>query len=347
MSPIHFTRITLASLTCLMALTVTVYSQTAPSSAAGAAAQQKPTGPTILAPSTGQAPRVAGRSTLYCAGYIRYQKFRKTPEIVGAEEEQEQRTFSEGDIVYLNAGTQQGIKPGQEFQIIRPRGDVKGVYRQKQGFLGTYVQELGQLQVFKVNEDTAAAQITFSCDTVLLGDLVTEIPYRESPLERSNIVFNRFADPTGKQTGRLMMARDGREMVTENDVVYIDLGAEDNVKQGDYLTIYRPLGTGNVTRVDNEESARGRATGFQSDRYRGGGVGIQAQRAKDSTGFVDNEGRYRYKPITTREIKRHRPLMPRKIVGEMVIIALQSRTATAIITKAVAEVHTGDWVEIQ
>jgi len=144
-----------------------------------------------------------------------------------------------------------------------------------------------------------------------------------------------------------MMAKDNREMVTRNDIVYIDLGSEDQIKTGDYLTVYRPLGTGNITRFDNEEMARNRATGFQSDRFRGGGIGNQANRAKDKTAFVDADGRYRYRPITTREVKRHRPLMPRKIVGEIVVIDVQMRTATAIITRVAGEVHTGDWVEIQ
>lgn len=269
------------------------------------------------------------------------------PEIVGAEQEQEQRTYADGDIVYLNAGSQQGIKEGQKFQIIRPRGDVKGVHKQKRGFLGTYIQEIGQLQVFKVRENTSAAQITFTCDAALLGDLLAPVPDRESPLQRAEENLDRFADPTGKQTGRLMMAKDNREMVTRNDIVYIDLGSEDQIKRGDYLTIYRPLGTGNVTRVDNEEMARNRATGFQSDRYRGGGLSNQGSRAKDETAFVNANGRYRYRPITSREVKRHRPPMPRKIVGEMVIIDVQTRTATAIITRVANEVHTGDWVEIQ
>jgi hypothetical protein len=144
-----------------------------------------------------------------------------------------------------------------------------------------------------------------------------------------------------------MMAKDSREMVARNDIVYIDLGSEDQIKPGDYLTVYRPLGTGNITRVDNEESARNRATGFQSDRFRGGGFSSQASRAKDETAFVNSEGRYRYRPITSKEVKRHRPPMPRKIVGEMVVIDVQTRTATAIITRVVGEVHTGDWVEIQ
>ena len=308
---------------------------------------QEPPRPTVIVPTANQPQRIADRTRLYCAGYIRTQKLSHMPEIVGAVEEQEQRRYSDGDIVYINEGSQQGIREGQTFQIIRPRGDVKGVHREKIGFLGTYIQEVGQLQVFKVRENSSAAQITFTCDAALLGDLLAPVPDRESPLQRTDANLDVFADPSGKQTGRLMMAKDNREMVTSNDIVYIDLGSEDQVKPGDYLTVYRELGTGTITHIDNEEIARNRAGGFQSDSFRGGGIGLQANRAKDKTGFVNAEGRYRYRPITTREVKRHRPLMPRKIVGEIVVIDVQLRTATAIITRVAGEVHTGDWVEIQ
>jgi hypothetical protein len=330
-----YLKATLFALACLSALAFTTNAQT-----------PAPT-PQVVMPSAAPAPKVAGDSSLYCAGFIRYQRLPHMPEIVGALEEQEQFTYSNGDVVYLNAGSQDGIKEGQNFQIIRPRGDVKGVHKQKRGFLGTYVQEIGQLSVFKVNEHTSAAKITFACDMALLGDLLASIPDRESPLLRTESNLDQFAAPSGKPTGVLMMGKDGREMVTRNDIVYIDLGGEDKVNAGDYLTIYRPLGTGNITRVDNEEGARGRVKGFNSDRFGGGGFGIQASRAKDETAWVHPEGRYRYRPITSKEVKAHRPDMPRKIVGEMVIINVEARTATAIITRAVGEVHTGDWVEIQ
>lgn len=331
----RFFKALLLSLPCLLALPF-------------AASAQAPTPtPKVIVPAVEQPREVAGKSNLFCAGSIRHQRLPEMPEIVGAEQEQEQRTFAHGDIVYINRGAQQGIKEGQKFQIIRPRGDVKGVHKEKLGFVGTYIQDIGQLQVFKVWQNIAAAQITFSCDMALFGDLLAPIPDRVSPLHRTYENVDRFADPTGKQTGRLMMAKDSREMVTRNDIVYIDLGAEDQVKAGDYLTIFRPLGTGNITRVDNEEMARNRATGFQSDRFRGGGFSNQASRAKDETALVDADGRYRYRPITSREVKRNRPPMPRKIVGEMVIIDVQLRTATAIITRVTSEVHTGDWVEIQ
>ena len=331
----RFFKALLLSLPCLLALPFAASAQT-----------PTPT-PTVIVPTVEQPRPVASKSSLFCAGYISHQRLPEMPEIVGAEEEQEQRTFADRDVVFINRGAQQGIKEGQNFQVIRPRGDVKGVYKEKLGFVGTYIQDVGQLQIFKVWQNTAAAQITFSCDMILFGDLLAPIPDRVSPLQRAYENVDRFAEPSGKQTGRLMMAKDSREMVTQNDIVYIDLGAEDQVKTGDYLTIFRPLGTGNLTRVDNEEMARNRATGFQSDRYRGGGFSNQASRAKDETAFVDADGRYRYRPITSKEVKDNRPPMPRKIVGEMVIIDVQSRTATAIITRVTSEVHTGDWVEIQ
>jgi hypothetical protein len=335
MPPFRYSKALLLSLACLLPCAFKAHAQT-----------PAPT-PQLVMPTQNEPLRIAGKSSLYCAGYIRYQRLSHMPEIVGAEEEQEQRTYADRDVVYLNEGSEQGIKEGQTFQIIRPRGDVKGVHKQKVGFIGTYVQEIGQLQVFKVRKNTSAAQITFTCDMALLGDLLAPIPDREAPLERAEGNLDRFADPSGKQIGRLMMAKDSREMVTRHDIVYIDLGAEDKIKRGDYLTIYRPLGTGNITRVDDEENARNRATGFQSDRFRGGGFSIEGSRAKDSTAFVNAEGRYRYRPITSKEVKRHRPVMPRKIVGEMVVIDVQARTATAIITRVTGEVHTGDWVEIQ
>ena len=335
MAPFRNLKASLFALVCLLALAFSTNAQS-----------PTPT-PQLIMPTAAQPLRVAGKSSLYCAGYIRYQRLPPMPEIVGALEEQEQRTYADGDVVYLNTGSSRGVKEGQTFQIIRPRGDVKGVHKQKYGYLGTYVQDIGQLQVVKVWENTSAAQITFSCDMTLLGDLLSPIPDRESPVQRAEADLDRYAAPSGKHTGRLMMAKDSREMVTQNDIVYIDLGSEDQINRGDYLTVYRPLGTGNITRVDNEESARNRATGFQSDRFRGGGFSNQASRAKDETAFVNAEGRYRYRPITSREVKKHRPPMPRKIVGEMVVIDVQSRTATAIITRTVSEVHTGDWVEIQ
>jgi hypothetical protein len=299
----------------------------------------------IILPQERPATPVVGRSDLYCAGFIQYVPAPINPEIVGGEQEQEQRVYTEGDVVFINAGTQQGITVGQDFAIVRPRGQLTSKFTTKKGWLGVYMEELGQLRVTNVKERVSVAVITNSCETILLGDLLRQINNRVVPAERTEMALDRFADPSGKQRGRIVLARDGREYLTRNQIVYIDLGAEDSVRAGDYLTVYRPAGTGNVTRIENEEIARSQSGGFESDRYRGGKFSIQSQRSKDYTNtpglFFKNE------PITTHEIKRHRPPVPRKVVGEMMILNVQTRTATAIITRIAQEIHTGDFVELQ
>ena len=149
-------------------------------------------------------------------------------------------------------------------------------------------------------------------------------------------------DPNSKPLGRIVMARDSREMISLEQVVYIDLGAEDNVRVGDRLTVYRPVGKGGVTHFREEEVTPAASYGFESEAYRGGRFSNQAPRVQNP----NNNGIYG--PIqTTAKVKRQRPRLPRKNVGEMVVLNVQRRTATAIITRAVQEVHTGDYVEVK
>jgi hypothetical protein len=286
--------------------------------------------------------RVASSNELYCGGFIQYAPAPNKVQIIGGEEEQEQRVYSQGDYVYINAGSNQGVAVGQEFSVVRPRGQFTSDFTKKKGWLGVYTQELGRLRVVDVKERVSVARVAFSCEMMLLGDLLRAANERAAPYVRNEVELNRFADPTGKQKGRIVLSRDGREAPTVNDIIYIDLGTEDNIKPGDYFTIYRPLGTGNVTRFRDEEVTPAASAGFESERYKGGKFSNKAQRVQDP----NNTGVYG-PMVTTPDVKRNRPPMPRKIVGELVVLSVQQRTATAIITRVAQEVHTGDFVELQ
>jgi hypothetical protein len=279
---------------------------------------------------------------LNCAGYIEYEPNYSGFEVVGAEQEQEQATFSVGNLVFINAGSQQGVKVGQEFQVVRPRGRFKTKLTRKSGWLGVYTQEVGRLRVTVVKERMSVAQVASSCEMILLGDLLRSVPNRVSPHAGETAELDRFADPTGKQNGRIVLAREMREMISRQQIVYIDLGTEDNLKEGDRLTVYRPTGTGNILRFRDEEVAPSSNYGFESESFRGGRFSINSQRVENAS-----RGDIHGPVMTTPKVKRRRPEMPRKIVGEIVVLNVQARTATAVVTRIAQEIHTGDFVEVK
>ncbi len=281
---------------------------------------------------------LVGPNNLYCAGYVQTEPINTSAKIVGADNEQEAYTFAQGNDLYVNVGASKGAKVGDMFAVVRPRGQVETRWTKK-GDLGYYVQEVGALEVVRVKQEVSVVRVKTSCDVLLLGDLLQPIQPRMSPMFEQRPALDLFADPSGKAMGRIFLARDYREMVSREQVVYIDLGAEDGVKSGDYLTIFRPLGSGGVTPYSQKETVSARDEGFQSDTFRGGKFSNQAARKKgDKT-----QG----KVVTSAMAKADRPTDLRKIVGELVILSVQGKTATAMIVRTAQEIHTGDWVEMQ
>lgn len=307
-------------------------------------AGQQPESRVVFETFPAQAAATVKSAEARCGGFIEYAPRDYRLEVVGAEQEQEQRIYSQGDYVFINAGTDLSLRLGQEFAVIRPRGQFKSKFSRKNGFLGVYTQEVARLKLTEVRERTSVAIITTSCQSVLIGDQLRGSYSAVAPTLRPEAQLAQFIDPeTGKQQGRIVLARDGREALSRSQVVFIDLGAEDNVKAGDFLTIYRFIGKGNVSRFRETEIANSSSEGFESDVFRGGKYSNQAQRAK----HPNETGVFGAPTVKTPKTRDRRPSLPRKVVGEIVITDVQRRTATAVITRIAQEIHTGDYVIAQ
>jgi len=281
---------------------------------------------------------VVERNNLYCAGYVQNSPMNTAMQLVGGLEEQEQYVYSQNNFVYLSLPASGRLNVGDLMSVVRPRGKVKSKWSKK-GKLGYYVQEVGAVEIVRVKADHAVARIKTSCDNFLLGDIVQPIPSRVSPLFQERPALDRFADASGKNVGRLIMARDSKEVIAREDIVYIDLGAEDNVQVGDYVTVFRSLGKGGLMMPNESEHTLASSYGYNSDEYKGDKFSNQAPRREG-----DNAGG---RPISQKEAKSGRPSNLRKVVGELVVINVKERTATAVVVRTGQEIHTGDWVEIQ
>lgn len=282
----------------------------------------------------------AHESETRCGGFIEQTAQASAGQIVGGYEETERRLFAQSNLLYIDAGAQAGVREGQEFTVVRPRGRFSSKFSRK-GTLGVYTEEVGRVRVVRVRDRVSVAEVTRACSDILLGDLLRPYAPREVPPARGSGALDQFAEPTGKQAGRIVLARDGRETVSRDDVVFVDLGAEDNIKVGDYLTVFRPDGHGELFNFGDEQVANSRHD-YASNEL-GGGVGFsnQSQRVKNVDGPKSGD------TVKTPKIKRSRPPVPRKVVGELVVLRVEGRTATAVVTRIVQEIHTGDAVELQ
>ncbi|MDI1240983.1 MAG: hypothetical protein PSX80_03560 [bacterium] len=279
--------------------------------------------------------RVAEGNNVQCAGYVTSSPIDTSSRLVGGWNEQDGWLYAQGQLVYLNTA---GAKVGDRFAVVRPRGKVNTKWSSK-GSLGMYVQEVGSVEVVRVNGDHSVAKVHRSCDNFLLGDVVRPMETREVPMYVQRPALDVFADSSGKAKGRLFMARDQREALSKDQIVYIDLGSEDNVQVGDYVTVFRPIGKGNI--VGDETANESVPTGvsdYGSSHYKGGGFSNQSYRKSGDN--ADGAA------MTTGKAKAGRPDM-RKVVGELVVLNVKERTATAVIVRNAQEIHPGDWVEIQ
>jgi len=228
--------------------------------------------------------------------------------------------------VFLNRGRSAGVQPGAVYYIIRPVGELKHPFTKKR--LGFYVRELGLLRVLEVGDKTSTAEITVSCDTVSFGDLLK--PYEEyaGPNVGEARPLPRYGEGTGGTTGQIVMSPGYHENLSANRVVFIDLGTRQNVQPGDLFTIYREIGRREgVTNVPQDKVVQNRSGGYGSDRFRGGEYSIQEM------------------PVPQEKILTERPPLPRKVLGELVVLKSEKSASVAMITRTTAEVQIGDHIE--
>lgn len=178
-----------------------------------AAFAQRPTPtPEVVIPKGNENLPVAGKTNFYCAGFIQTAPVDTSYELVGADNEADGHIYSQGRFVYFRGGANRSVKVGDKFSVIRPRGRVESRWTKKKN-IGFYVQELGMVEIIRVKNGVSIAEIKTSCDNFQFGDLLQPIPNRVSPKFEERPALDLFADPTGKTRGKILMAKDARELL--------------------------------------------------------------------------------------------------------------------------------------
>mgnify|MGYP001048190457 CR=1 FL=1 len=209
--------------------------------------------PTERSSSTAPFP-VGWEDDMYCAGWIGLENEPVTGRIVAAEFEDSRAMFGVGDLVYSDVGSRDGLMAGQEFWVIRPAHEVP-----KPGSdfdtLGRFYLTPARARVVCAQEETAILELTESCDPSYIGDLLIPFEPIPIPLVRASAPLTQCDPASGKTGGLIVEVKDRATPVGTDSVVFLDLGEEDGLYPGDFLTVYRPRNDAGTIRTLLGEAA--------------------------------------------------------------------------------------------
>jgi outer membrane protein OmpA-like peptidoglycan-associated protein len=254
---------------------------------------------------------------VYCAGYIASPSPAPMGHVAGGWYTPHQQEFGTNDWVYLKGG---GFELGKTYEVVRPARDQNHMRHfsgqmMQIGSAGQPVFEVGQVKVTELRGNIAIAQVQFSCDGMFAGDSVVAMPDRPLPLYHGPMTFERFAPENGKMTGRIILTKDFDMLIGTRSKVYLNIGADKGVKQGDWFRITRDY---TATRKD------------EVDRISWG--------PRD---LVD-DSQAQPKRLPMNELHT----LPRRSLGELVITQVEAKSATGVVTFALEEMFVGDMVEM-
>lgn len=263
---------------------------------------------------------------IYCAGFISRQSLPDANFIAGGLHTPGTTKFQRGDIVYLS-GT--GYTTGQQYEIIRALRDrneyeLFGGQRKLLKQTGQPYGEIGRVKIVDTRSRSAVGVVEYACDPINPGD--TAIPFVEKPMVpfHAPFKFDRFLPSSSKLSGRIVLSKDFDSEVGTGQKVYLNLGANQGVKIGDY---YRAVRSYDADLKDPVDSLSFKAALSEDTQLK--------QPSVDPARFTRSNG-----PVI------HVRDLPRRGVGELVIIGVTPTTATAMVVFAPEDIHAGDDVEL-
>jgi hypothetical protein len=215
--------------------------QQKPELAGGGLAQAPPQITRIesAAPQTTEAaPQPLGyESEVLCFGFLGSDNETFLASVIGAENSAEQTDFTTPNLLYLDAGYDRGIQPGQEYWLVVPGDEV--IHPMSGKPMGRFYQYRGRAVVLCVQGRTAIVRVTLACSDIPMGSFIKAYEPVPIPLGRKAPATAACDPPSGKAGGRIVYARDGVVAIGADTDVLIDLGVAEGVQPGDQLTIFR------------------------------------------------------------------------------------------------------------
>lgn len=253
---------------------------------------------------------------MYCSGFITSEKVSDKLFVAAGHNSPDQSRFGgPSDTIFIHG---HDIKEGERYQIIRRvrdsnhyelyPGEASAIRNAGQAYF-----ELAVVKIVDVQRNTGIAKFEMSCADVMPGDLAIPLVERQAPPFRK-VSLDRYAPPNGKAVGRIIMAQEFDDYLGSKYKAYINMGANQGLKPGDYLRATR---TYSYTFHDFEA-----------------GLSLKASVYEDTQDHPEH--------LPTGDLSS----LPRRTLGDMIVLQVHPKSSTVMILTALEDIHVGDGVEV-
>ena len=191
-------------------------------------------------------------SDLYCS-FMVLDEERPLMQIIGAEREYEKEMLSDGDVLYVNQGKNDGLEAGQLYLILDIQDQIPGY--------GPLAFKRGRARIVALSENKASAVIENSCGDVRLGHYLVSFDVREGVIGKDLGFMDVPPFEVKGAKGEVVYLQTNFNQVGAGHWALIDQGEDDGIQAGQQLVTFRiieegaPLQIfGNVVVIDVQKS---------------------------------------------------------------------------------------------
>jgi hypothetical protein len=168
---------------------------------------------------------------LACAPTLVFEEPARPLRITGGQEAVVRVAFAPGDLVTVNAGTENGIEVGQEYFVRRAQpAERRAISRDNPATIRT----AGWIRIYAVDDTMSLATISHACDSIQIGDHLE--PFVVPQPVTADAVSVR---PQRDNYGQVLTGADGRRSFGRGDFFLVDRGSDHGVTKGAQFVIYR------------------------------------------------------------------------------------------------------------
>ena len=279
-----------------------------------------PAGPRVILDLT--PPRIfpeVKESDLFCSGFIRPDEVSRDLKVIGSYGT-EVLPVSTGEYLYIGKGVEDSVRPGTTYEVIRPTRNVTSPnLATAEKNLGMHYLEIAQVQIVIGQAEFALGRVTQGCDIVELGDILVPYTKADFPALPSKRPFSGTMKGSGMTPGNIVMTK---HTLTNAGSKFGTNTLVPGARSGSLKSLDRGIAAeGTVVYLDIGKSAGVKPGDFF--------IVFRDVELKDGS------------RVTGREIREK----AKTAIGEVVVLKVEERASTALVTYSDDVIVLGDVVE--